>query len=168
MVDEIWRWRVVWSCWVLAAAFCWWRSGTPVVFFTRLPQTLGSATVLFYQLINRRSVLGLGNGLSRLSRSFEPCVLGDLDLVYRFFGRVSDGGAKFEIGDIGDVSVVFFAVEHVDVVGIHCSFRRLRPCRSTSFRSCLVWYGIAFPFTFCRLMISGIAVGFLSRQAGRR
>jgi hypothetical protein len=47
---------------------------------------------------------------------FEPRGAGFLEFAQGFGGGLAEGGATDEIGDIGDVALVFAGVEDVNVV----------------------------------------------------
>jgi len=57
-----------------------------------------------------------GDWLAFLPCDRDPGLLRFLDLDERLLERFSDSGAGFEIGDVGDETAVFFAVEGLDVV----------------------------------------------------
>ena len=71
--------------------------------------------------VRGRPVACLGNGLACLPGRLQPVVFGDLDFADRLLRRVAEGGAREEVGDVGDVAVVLAAPEDVDGVVLHRS-----------------------------------------------
>ena len=72
-------------------------------------------------LVDRGSIAGLGNWLTRLPRSCQPVPFGLLELGQRLLRRVVEGGAGEKVWDIGHVAAVLVAPEDVDVVVLHDS-----------------------------------------------
>jgi hypothetical protein len=70
-------------------------------------------------LVDKGSVTRRWNGLAGRAGGFEPGGLGPLNLGQCLFGGLPEGGAGFEIGDVGDVAAVLLTVEYVDVVVGH-------------------------------------------------
>ena len=67
-------------------------------------------------LIDNRSIAWWGNRLAGLVCRLDPCCFGALDFSQRFFRRGSKGRTGIKIGNVGNKTAVFLAVENIDVV----------------------------------------------------
>jgi hypothetical protein len=56
----------------------------------------------------------------------RPGLFGDFDLCEGLFGSLAEGGAGLEVGEVGDVAAVLFALEDVDVVVLHAGSGSVR------------------------------------------
>src|SRR3990172_5708840 len=90
-------------------------------------------------LIYGRLVGRLRDRFALFASDIYPQISGNLHFSKGVFGRGAELGAKWEIGSIGNVCCVLFAVEDVDVVVLHSrssrvslavSTRDVLPCRS--------------------------------------
>jgi hypothetical protein len=68
------------------------------------------------RLVNERAIAGLRDWLVFGVRHLDPCSPGLFKFGQRFRTGGDEGGAGFQIGNIGDVSAVLVTVESIDVV----------------------------------------------------
>jgi hypothetical protein len=59
-----------------------------------------------------------------------------------------------QVGDVGNIPAVLFAVEDVDVIVLHQGLPEDRLYRSIRRSNCRTWYAFAFPRTFWRFTSS--------------
>src|SRR6266516_821023 len=90
--------------------------------------------------------LGRRYWLAFSKRCFKPCCFSDMKLFECLFRGFTEGRTKFEIGDIGDVAFVFFAVKDVNVVVFHAYNSYILPTEAV-------------------LEISGLIKGFLASSS---
>ena len=77
-------------------------------------------------LIDRRSIARLRDRLASGAGRLDPGGLGLFELGQGFRGCAPDGGALTQIGNVGDVTQIFFAIENIDVLVFHDSSSRRR------------------------------------------
>lgn len=67
-------------------------------------------------LIDHRTIVRLGDWVPLLLCNGQPGLLGLLNLSQRCLRRLTKGRAEMQVGNVGDISTILFAVEGVDVV----------------------------------------------------
>src|SRR5258708_10868767 len=82
---------------------------------------LSSVRSTLPRLIDDWAVARLWNVTPCLARSGDPRRLCLLHFSQSFFRRNSERGTCFEVRDVRDISVVFFAEEDIDVVVLHAT-----------------------------------------------
>src|SRR5260370_15727769 len=94
-------------------------------------------------LIDGRRVFWFRHGFGALFGHFQPSWLGDLHVADSLLGGVTNCGTVFQVRNVGNIAGVVVAVEHVNVIILHCSspFFTIVPvgrrvCQSVSF-SCI-------------------------------
>ncbi len=90
--------------------------------------------------INYWPVLGWGDGFAVFSGGGEPGFFGEFEFSQGRFRRLAKRGAGFQVGDVGDVTAIGFAVENIDVVVFHDGLSsNCRLYASTNLRSWRIW-----------------------------
>src|SRR5437667_828128 len=80
---------------------------------TRMRSDSAGALIDDWAVARRRDRFAL------FARRLQPGGLGNLHLLNGLKRSGAVGGTEFQVRNVGDVALIFFAVEHVDVVTLH-------------------------------------------------